>query len=340
MIEQPFNLKKYNTFGFDIQSRVGTIIDSVGQLKTAVHHAQSNELPIIVIGGGSNIVLKNDLPAFTMIIKIPGIEILQEDAESIDVRVGGGVVWDDFVQHSLENHWYGLENLSIIPGTVGACPIQNVGAYGAEIKRFFHELTAYDLNTREVVHLSNEACGFQYRNSLFKNAYKDRFVITSVTFRLRKIPQINMTDHNLQRALEHLPKEEITPALIRETVIHIRNQKLPRVDLIGNAGSFFTNPIIDASLFSDIHRQFNELIFFPLEDGRYKLSAGWLIEKCGWKGYKEPDEGVGVYDNNALVLVNHGRGTAAQLLDLSEKISESVMHTFGVQLAMEPRLYA
>ncbi|RUR15829.1 UDP-N-acetylmuramate dehydrogenase [Legionella sp. km535] len=337
MIKQPFDLKAYNTFGFSVKSMAGAVISSANQLVEAIELAQLNQLPIIIIGGGSNIVLKNNLPGLVLIIKIQGIDIIEEHAEYVYIRVGAGVVWDELVQYSLNQGWYGLENLSIIPGTVGACPIQNVGAYGVEIKDFFYELTALDINTLQEKVLTNNDCCFQYRDSIFKNEYKDKYVITSVTFKLSKNPQINLTDLNLRKELEHLPYDEISPESVRSAVITIRNRRLPKVDDIGNAGSFFMNPIVEENVFNNIFSQYKDLLFTPLEQKRFKISAGWLIDKCGWKGHQ--DNEVGVYEKNPLVLINHGGGTGDQLLALSEKIEHSVFTTFGIKLKMEPRLY-
>jgi UDP-N-acetylmuramate dehydrogenase len=337
MIKQPFDLKNFNTFGFATQSQAGALISSLEELHTAINFAKSNQLPLLTIGGGSNIVLKEHLPHLVLIIRIPGVELLKDEQDHVLIRVGAGVEWDDLVQYSLNQKWYGLENLSIIPGTVGACPIQNVGAYGVEIKDFFHELTALEIDTLQEKVLSKDDCRFSYRDSIFKNAYRDRFIITSVTFKLSKKPKINLIDRNLRKELSHLPEYEITPEHVREAVITIRTRRLPDVKSIGNAGSFFMNPIIDETLFYDVYTRYPDVLFTELDDKQYKISAGWLIERCGWKGFQ--DKAVGVFDINPLVLVNRGGGTASELLALSDKIIQSVYETFGISLKMEPRLY-
>ena len=315
----------------------GAIISSAHQLREVVHSAQLNQMPIVVIGGGSNIVLKNNLPGLALIIKILGIEVIADHTEHVYIRVGAGVEWDKLVQYSLNQGWYGLENLSIIPGTVGACPIQNVGAYGVEIKDFFHELTALDTNTLQEKILTNNDCCFQYRDSIFKNEYKDKYIVTSVTFKLSKNPKINLTDLNLRKELEHLSEDKISPEHVRNAVIAIRNRRLPKVEDIGNAGSCFMNPIVEEHLFANVFSQHEDLLFTSLDQNRFKISAGWLIGKCGWKGYKE--NGVGVYEQNPLILINYDGGTGVQLLALSEKIERSVFTAFGIKLKMEPRLY-
>lgn len=337
MINAPFNLKKYNTFGFAAEAEAGTIVSSSAELIHAIDYAKSKQMPHVVIGGGSNIVLNNPLPGMAIIIRIPGIELLVEEDEHVLVRVGAGVDWDDLVQYSLTHKWYGLENLSIIPGTVGACPIQNVGAYGVEIKDFFHELTALEINTLQESILSKTECRFNYRDSIFKNEYRDKYIITSVTFKLNRKPNINLVDRNLRKELNHLPENDITPQDVRNAVITIRTRRLPDVKHIGNAGSFFMNPIINESLFKDIYVRHDDLLFTPLEENKYKISAAWLIDKCGWKGFQ--DKAVGVFEINPLVLVNRGGGTASELLALSKKIEQSVLEQFGIQLRMEPRLY-
>ncbi len=337
MIKQSFDLKIFNTFGFPAESHAGAIINSIDELHHAIEYAKSKQLPLLTIGGGSNIVLKGLLSYLALIIRIPGIELIQEEQDHVLIRVGAGVEWDALVQHSLNQKWYGLENLSIIPGTVGACPIQNVGAYGVEIKDFFHELTAVEIATLEEKTFSKKDCHFTYRDSIFKNAYRDQFIITSVTFKLKKTPFININYGNLRKELSHIAEHEITPEHVRNAVIAIRTRRLPDVKQIGNAGSFFMNPIIDESLFQDIQSKHQDVVFTKLDNNQYKISAGWLIERCGWKGYQ--NNTVGVFEFNPLVLVNHGKGTANELLALSEKIIESVYKTFGIQLKMEPRLY-
>lgn len=338
IIQQPFNLKNYNTFGFEATATAGAIITSSAELNEALIAAQSLNLSTMIIGDGSNVVLKQHLSVFALVMRIPGIEKIAEDENHVYIRVGAGVEWDQLVEYSLNHSWYGLENLSIIPGTVGACPIQNVGAYGVEIKDFFHELSAVNIAALEGRVFSKEACAFKYRDSIFKNEYRDQYVITSVTFKLNKIPKLNLNDRNLRNELSQFAKAEISPIDLRNAVIAIRTRRLPNLKFIGNAGSFYMNPIVDEALFHDIYGQYQDLVFTPLEQNQYKISAAWLVDKCGWKGYQE--DAVGVFDVNALVLINRGGGTADELLALSQKIQQSVFDTFGVQLKMEPRLYA
>ncbi|HBB52753.1 MAG TPA: hypothetical protein DCZ80_02470 [Legionellales bacterium] len=338
MIKQPFDLKNFNTFGFAAKSPAGAVISSLEELHTAISYAKSKQMPLLTIGGGSNIVLQDDLSRFALVIRIPGIDLLQEESDHVLIRVGAGVEWDELVQYSLNQKWYGLENLSIIPGTVGACPIQNVGAYGVEIKDFFHELTALEISSLKEHVLSKEDCCFSYRDSIFKNEYRDRFIITAVTLKLRKNPIVNLSFPNLRKELTHLPEDKITPEDVRHAVISIRTRRLPDVKQIGNAGSFFMNPIVDESLFHDVYKQYPDLLFTALDNQQYKISASWLIERCGWKGFQE--KAVGVFEENPLVLVHRGGGTAGDLLELSKKIIQSVYDTFGITLKMEPRLYS
>ncbi|MFY7697464.1 MAG: UDP-N-acetylmuramate dehydrogenase [Legionella sp.] len=337
MIIKPFNLKTYNTFGFSVNAFGGVVILTVAQLRDAMMFARANRLPIVPIGGGSNIILKNNLAHLALIIRIPGIELMVEDERHVYIRVGAGVEWDDLVAYSLAQGWFGLENLSIIPGTVGACPIQNVGAYGVEIKDFLHELSAFDSISFEEKKFTNRDCRFQYRNSVFKNEYKDKYIITSVTFRLNKQPAVNVTDINLQKELSAIAKEQITPQLVRQAVIAVRTRRLPKVADIGNAGSFYMNPIVNEQVFTPIFHQYNNLLFTRLGENQFKISAGWLIDQCGWKGYRE--NSVGVYEHNPLILVNFGAGTGDLLVALSQKIQDSVYNNFGVNLIVEPRIY-
>ena len=335
---QSFNLQPYNTFGFNAQATHGRLIYSDAELINAIKSAQIQNLPLIILGGGSNIVIKNNLNAMVLIIKIPGIKLIKENNEHVYIKIGAGVEWDYVVQYTLQNNWYGLENLSLIPGTVGACPIQNVGAYGVEIKDFFHELEALELANLQSHIFSYDDCKFTYRDSIFKNKYKDQFAITSVTLKLHKTPKINTNYTSLQQALERSEITTPSPLQIRKTVIGIRTLRLPNVTTIGNAGSFFTNPIIDKKNYQNLIQQHIDLTANPCDNNHYKISAGWLIAKCGFQGYREHD--VGVYQHNPLVLVNHGNGTSAQLLNLVEKITTSVKEKFAIQLCMEPRLYS
>jgi len=338
IIQQPFDLKNYNTFGFTASAEAGVIVHSVAEVNEAIVAARLRQLPLMSIGDGSNVVLQHHLSVFAMVMRIPGIEQIAEDSHHVYIRVGAGIEWDALVDYSLKQGWYGLENLSLIPGTVGACPIQNVGAYGVEIKDFLHELTAVNIHTLDAQIFSNAACHFKYRDSLFKKECRDQYVITSVTFRLNKIPQLNLNDRNLRHELRHLAEEDITALDLRNAVMTIRRRRLPDPQYIGNAGSFFMNPMIEEALFHDIYAQYKDVVFTLLEQNKYKISAAWLIDKCGWKGYQE--HAVGVFEVNALVLINRGGGSVDELLALSHKIQKSVFDTFGVALKMEPRLYA
>jgi UDP-N-acetylmuramate dehydrogenase len=336
-MHKPFDLKPYNTFGFAATATAGMIIESVEQLIGAIKTGRTHDLPLVILGGGSNVVIHNIMNAMVLINRIPGIELVREDFEHVYIRVGAGLEWDQVVQYSLAHHWYGLENLSIIPGTAGACPIQNVGAYGVEIKDFFHELEAVDLHTSEIRTFSHSDCKFGYRDSIFKNACKDKFAIVSITLKLNKTPKLNISYSSLRQALHPVETASLTPLDVRKAVIEIRTKRLPSVTQIGNVGSFFTNPTIDAAVYHELTEQYDDLTGNAVNNNQYKLSAGWLIAKCGWQAYRE--DNIGVYPHNPLVLVNHGAGTSMELLTLAHKITASVREKFAIQLEMEPRIY-
>ena len=270
------------------------------------------------------IVLKNE---------IKGIEIIDEDDDFIYVKAGAGLNWHEFVLHCLRNNYAGVENLSLIPGNVGASPMQNIGAYGVEIKDVFHELEAYHINEKMLKIFSLDECEFGYRESVFKRKYKNEFVIASVSFRLRKIPVFNTSYGAIQQELEKMGVKELNIQAISQAVVNIRSSKLPDWKEIGNAGSFFKNPQIPRQEFHELKQIFPEIIGFPLGDEYTKLAAGWLIEQCGWKGYRKGD--AGCYEKQALVLVNYGKATGQQIFELSEEIIQSVKKNFGVTLERE-----
>lgn len=333
-----FNLKPYNSFRFDIVARFASMVDNLNDLVDSLQFAKEKKLSVIILGSGSNVILKNDFNGLVIIMLMQEIFISKKIEQHRLVTAGAGVNWDKFVTHTLDNCCYGLENLSYIPGTVGACPIQNVGAYGVEIKDYFQELEAFDRETLKVVRFDSTACEFSYRNSVFKNHLKDRYIILSVTFKLNAEPKVNTNDKNLFKELQYL-NQTVTPYLIRESVITIRKRRLPDVDVLGNAGSFYINPIIEKSQAQAISDNYPDLISFPLENDKVKLSAGWLIDKCGWRGFEDIKKSVGVYKENPLVLVNLGHATANNIFDLSNKIRQSVFDKFSIQLQIEPLIY-
>ncbi len=258
---------------------------------------------------------------------------MKEDDDFVYIRAGGGENWHQFVLFCIENNYAGIENLSLIPGNVGASPMQNIGAYGVEIKDVFHELDAWHLQDEAMITFSLEDCKFGYRESVFKNIYKGQFVIISVTLRLRKKPVINTTYGAINQELERSGITNPTIKDVSDAVIRIRSSKLPDPDKLGNAGSFFKNPSVAVEKFDELKSQFPEIVGFKNPDGTIKLAAGWLIEQCGWKGFRKGD--AGCHAHQALVLVNYGNATGREILDLSSEILESVHKRFDVTLERE-----
>ncbi len=334
-IKENFDLKNFNTFHVSAHARFFLQIFSLEQLQEAHAWARTQNLPVLLIGQGSNILLKQDFPGLVMELSIKGISVIATTSEHIDIRVMCGEIWHEVVCWSLDRNYYGLENLSLIPGTVGAAPIQNIGAYGVEIKDTLLELNALEISTGKLVTFSNTQCMFSYRNSIFKNEYRDQYIICSISLRLSLSAQCNINYPALREAFKDVPASSITPALVSAQVCKIRSSKLPDHATLGNAGSFFWNPLIGLQQFNELRQQFPDIVGYHDGD-QVKLAAAWLIEQAGWKGYREGD--VGVHTNHALVLVNYGGASGADLVALSKKIQATVLVKFGVQLWPEVRI--
>ena len=329
-----FSLRGYNTFGIEAEARQFVEISSIDQYISLRKSGEYAHLPHLFLGGGSNVLLTKAQEALVVKISIPGITVIKEDADNVWLKGGAGVVWDEFVQYAVNQGWSGLENLSLIPGTVGAAPMQNIGAYGAEIKDTFESLEALNLQTLALEVFDAKACAFGYRESFFKRAGKGQYLISSVTFKLSKKPLVKTSYGAIQ---EVLAAKGITNPSIREVadaVIEIRQSKLPDPKEIGNSGSFFKNPTVSASEASRLMAEFPGIPHYPVEGSSdVKFPAGWFIEKAGWKGFRRGD--AGVHAKQALVLVNYGEATGAEILALSEEIKQSIKDTFGVSLETE-----
>ncbi|MFA9198435.1 MAG: UDP-N-acetylmuramate dehydrogenase [Aquirufa sp.] len=329
-----FSLRGYNTFGIEAEARQFVEINSIDQYVSIRKSGEYAHLPHLFLGGGSNVLLTKAQEALVVKISIPGISVLKEDAGFVWLKGGAGVVWDEFVQYAVNQGWSGLENLSLIPGTVGAAPMQNIGAYGAEIKDTFESLEALNLQTLELEVFDAKACAFGYRESFFKRAGKGQYLISSVTFKLSKKPSVKTSYGVIQ---DVLAAKGITQPSIREVadaVIEIRKSKLPDPKEIGNSGSFFKNPTVSASEASRLMAEFPGIPNYPVEGSTdVKFPAGWFIEKAGWKGFRRGD--AGVHAKQALVLVNYGEATGGEILALSEEIKQSIKDTFGVSLETE-----
>ena len=331
-IQENISLKPFNTFGIDQNARFFVQVSSVEELKEALKFAKTEDLEVFILGGGSNILLTQDLNLLVIKLEIKGIELLHEDADHVWVKSGAGEIWHDFVLFALEKYWAGIENLSLIPGTVGASPMQNIGAYGVEIKDVFESLEALNRETLEIEVFDSQKCQFGYRESVFKHELKGKYIICSVTFRLNKNPEFHTSYGAIQETLAKKGIKELSIRAISEAVIEIRQSKLPDPKVIGNSGSFFKNPTVSLEKYEELKEKFPSMPGYPQEEG-VKLAAGWLIEQAGWKGYKKGE--IGVHDKQALVLVNHGSGKGEELKQLSLEIQESVLAKFGVQLHPE-----
>jgi UDP-N-acetylmuramate dehydrogenase len=330
---QNFGLKERNTFGFDATAELAYEINSAEQIPAVMADIADRKLPWRVLGGGSNVILPNTLPGATLLMNIAGQEITQVDEDATYLDVGGGVNWHDLVSWTLENDLPGLENLALIPGTVGAAPIQNIGAYGVEIAQYIDSIEAFDVQSQAFVTLSKDACCFAYRDSYFKQN-PHRFIVTKVVFRIPKKWQARI--HYADLAKQFLDNVKPSPEDIFLAVCRIRTHKLPDPKFIGNAGSFFQNPIVPHEQFETLLQSHPKLVSYPDALGKRKLAAGWLIDQCGFKGQRMGP--VGVYENQALVLVNHGNGAAQDILDLAKCIQDKVRVEFGVSLQIEPNI--
>ncbi|MFL5771518.1 MAG: UDP-N-acetylmuramate dehydrogenase [Flavisolibacter sp.] len=330
-LQHNISLKKYNTFGIESKAKHFASFTSSDELYELLE-SNYNHSPLI-LGGGSNILLTKDVDGMVMKNDIRGIDIVHETDDHIFIKAGAGENWHRFVMHCVEHDFAGIENLSLIPGNVGASPMQNIGAYGVEIKDVFHELDAVHIKDGTTQTFSLNDCAFGYRESVFKNHYRNQFIITHVTYRLNKKPVFHTSYGAVQQELEKMGIKELTIKAISQAIINIRSSKLPDPNEVGNAGSFFKNPQIPNSKFQLLKEKFPNMISFPAGEQHTKLAAGWLIEQCGWKGYRKGD--AGCYPKQALVLVNYGDATGNEIFELSESIIHSVKEKFGVELERE-----
>ncbi|MDK3024407.1 UDP-N-acetylmuramate dehydrogenase [Cupriavidus taiwanensis] len=329
-----YPLRRHNTFGFDARARFAVHVRSEADLTAALADPRAQGLPLVVLGGGSNVVLTGDLDALVLLMEIPGYqaEATADGGDAWLVTVGAGENWNALVDRTIADGMPGLENLALIPGTAGAAPIQNIGAYGVELRERFAGVRAYDRQAGTFVWLDLQACDFGYRDSLFKRAGAGRYIITAVTLRLPRTWQPVLAYGELARELDG--QATPTAATIRDAVVAIRSRKLPDPAQVGNAGSFFKNPLVSAAQRDALLQAHPELVSYAQPDGSYKLAAGWLIDRCGFKGVS--DGPVGVYGKQALVLVHHGGGTGAMLLALANRIADTVQSRYGVRIEPEP----
>lgn len=330
-IQQNISLKPFNTFGIDVKARSFASFSSADELAWLIEQAAPSS--VLILGGGSNMLFTADVDGLVLKNEIKGMEMVYEDNEFVYIKVGAGENWHQFVLHCIHHKLAGVENLSLIPGNTGAAPMQNIGAYGVEIKDVFHELEAFHIKEKTLVRFKLGDCGFGYRESVFKRKYKDQFAILTVTYKLSKQPVFNISYGAIRQELDNAGVRELSIKAVSDAVIRIRSSKLPDPALIGNAGSFFKNPQVSHQQFAILQQQFPLLVAYPQADGSVKLAAGWLIEQCGWKGYRQGD--AGCYAKQALVLVNYGHATGKEIYDLSAAIVQSVQEKFNVVLERE-----
>lgn len=332
-ILENISLRPFNTFHIDAKARWFASFATTHELQELLAAKPVPRNKALVLGGGSNILFTQDYDGMVMKNDIKGINIVKEDDEFVYIKSGAGENWHQLVLHSIANNWAGIENLSLIPGNVGASPMQNIGAYGVEIKDVFHELKAYHLVEKCNYTFNLKDCEFGYRESVFKKKYRDQFVILNVVFKLRKKPLFNISYGAIREELEKLNVQDLSIKAVSDAVIRIRSSKLPDPALIGNAGSFFKNPTVTREAFERLQKEFEHIVGYTNADGSVKLAAGWLIEQCGWKGFRRGD--AGCHEHQALVLVNYGNASGSEIYALSEEIYQSVQQKFGVTLERE-----
>ena len=331
-IAEDISLKSLNTFGVLSRTRWFTEINSDNDLVELYRSGHLAKEPLLVLGGGSNVLFTRDFEGLIVRVNIKGIHSRVE-GDAIFVTAGGGEVWNDLVMYCVERKFAGIENLSLIPGSVGASPIQNIGAYGVELMDIFHSCKAFEIETGLIKEFDNAACKFSYRDSVFKNELKGKYIITEVTYKLSKTFNPVLNYGAISEELKN--RDILNPAIkdVSEVVSAIRVSKLPDPTTIGNAGSFFKNPVVGVEAFREIQSAFPDIVHYVVDNDRVKLAAGWLIEQCGWKGKVVGH--TGTWRNQALVLVNHGNATGQEIFELSADIIKSVQNRFGVSLERE-----
>ena len=328
-----YSLKNYNSFRVNHRANFFLKIKNNKSLIDFLSDKEFKNEKKLILGGGSNILFTKDYKGVILYSCIKGIHILEENNNHIKVKVGSGENWDDFVKFCVSKNWYGIENLSLIPGSVGAVPIQNIGAYGVEVKDYIYDVNGIDLNNNTKKTYSNKSCDFEYRDSIFKRELKNNFFVTEVTFILNKNKKFTL-DYS---ELKNINSQSLTIQNVRDKIIEIRNSKLPNPKLLANAGSFFKNPVINIKIAKKIKEKYNDFKYYQINESMVKISAAWLIEKSGWKGHKEKN--IGVYNKHALVLVNYSSENGKDIKILSKKIKESVLEKFNVTLENEVNVF-
>ena len=335
-MQHNLSLKPYNTFGIDVTAEYFAEINSVDELQSILK--EYNTVPLLILGGGSNIVFTKNVEGLVIRMNTKGIEKTKEDDTHVWVKVQAGENWHEFVQWSLTQNYGGLENLSLIPGNVGTSPMQNIGAYGVEIKDVFDSLEALEIATGAIKTFTLSDCAFGYRESVFKRELKGKYIIISVTYCLNKPPHTLHTSYGaIQHELESMKIENPTIQEVSKAVIQIRKSKLPDPKQIGNSGSFFKNPTVPKAIFQNLQQKYPSIPSYPIDEQTVKIPAGWLIEQSGWKGKRIGD--AGVHTQQALVLVNYGNATGQEILNLSQQIIQDIQNQFGITLEREVNIY-
>ncbi len=330
-LEENISLKTYNTFGIDVKAKYLILSDSPSETIEAIKFTSQKELEILPLGKGSNILFTSDFNGVVIVQTSKDIDIIEEDNDSVRIKVSAGVPWDDFVKFAVSNNFWGIENLSLIPGTVGASPVQNIGAYGAEVSNVITTVSGIEIYSGEAKTFTNSECLFSYRDSIFKGNLKGKFIITEVEFMLSKKANPIFNYRPLAKIFSN--RNEIQLSEIREAIIKIRNEKLPDINKIGNAGSFFKNTVLDLEQFEKLKYEFPTVPFYDLGNNKFKIPSAWLIEIAGLKGYREGS--VGVSPTQALVIVNYGNATGEEVLRFSKKIKNLILKKFNISLQTE-----
>lgn len=333
IIKTDYSLKKLNTFGVDSLAKKFISFGSEIEIQEYLSNQDLSKEKLLILGGGSNILFAQNFDGIIIKSEINEIKEIKRNSEHIFLDVGSGVVWDNLVKYSIDKNYGGIENLSMIPGTVGAAPIQNIGAYGVEFEEVFQSLEGIDLFTNKKLIFKKDECKFGYRDSIFKHEYKNRFIITKVVLRLDLIPRLKINYRAIQEEIKKIDDSKLNIKLVSKIVRKIRSSKLPDPEKLGNAGSFFKNPIVNRVQFELLKTEYKDLVFFEIEKNQYKIPAGWLIEKSGYKGKRFGN--VGVHKYQALVLVNYGNAKSGEILALANKIKEKIKNTFNIELEYE-----
>lgn len=328
-----FNLKELNSFQIEVSAKYFSVCNNMEDLKQCIESEEFQKSRKLILGGGSNILFTKDFDGFILKPELQGIQIIAETDVDVVVRACSGVIWDDFVKYSISKEYYGVENLSGIPGVVGAVPIQNIGAYGCEAKDIIHQVRTLDIVSGKIATFANSDCNFGYRDSIFKNELKDKHIVVSVDFKLSKIPKYNLSYHILGEKFKNRIPNLIN---IRNEIINIRKSKLPDPKILGNGGSFFKNPVIDIEQFRRLKEKYPEIPPYQVSERQMKVPAGWMIEKCGLKGFIR--ESVGIYDKQALIIVNYGQASGREILEFSEFIKYEVRKKFLIELEEEIKI--